>query len=334
MELGHIVNSDQSQQELDKILEVTQEIKNLFQLKVGRRYLKGCLDGKFIVSLFKQPSTRTKLKFELAGKYLGAEIVVIPEIAYTSVVKGEDWYNTLRTFSEEGVDILTVRHPQNFIPQKLASLCDRYGFKPKIINGGDGNHFHPTQGIGDAYTLKEHFVEKIGRERLKIAIGADLRNARVSHSLVKCLAHYPVELTLVSWQDPKYLMPRKYLKEFIKKNGKPREVEKLPGGEKFDAIYWFRYQIEHGPKNEEKRIEIQKQYNRDFRVTPDFLNTFLKDDGIFLHPGPRTKEINIKIDSDPRVKDGEQIRNGRFSTMALYLLMLNPNFYVPKPSEL
>lgn len=325
MELGHVVDNNQTVKEQESIFKTTKQIKHLFSFKEGRKFLKEALEGKLIISLFNQPSTRTRLKFELAGKYLGAEVSVINEVTHTSMVKGESWYNTLRTFSGgEEVDILTIRHPENLIPQQLAEFCSKNGFKTKIVSGGDGNHLHPTQGMGDVYTLKEHFGERFGNEKLKIAIGADLRNARVAHSLVKCLAHYPVDLTLASWS--KFRMQRKYLVAFIKKNGQPTEVEKLPAGEKFDAIYWFRYQIEHGPKDEKETAVIQEQYNQDHRITPELLNNCLKEDGIFLHPGPRTKEIDIRIDTDRRVKDEIQALNGRFLSMALFLMMLNPNF--------
>lgn len=326
--LGHVADSNQSEKTLNRIFKKIAEIKDALGNDRGSEPISRALRGNLIVSLFNQPSTRTRLKLELGGEGLGAKVIVINEITHTSVVKGEDWYNTLRSFSEEGVNVLTIRHPSNYIPQRLAKICDKFGFRIKIVNGGDGKHLHPTQGIGDTFTIKEHFPAEFGKKRLKVALGADLRNGRVAHSLVKCLSHYPIDLTLVSWQNPGYRMPRKYLHQFIANNGNPVEVERLPEGEKFDVIYWFRYQIEHGPENEKKKLSLQTQYNEDFRVTPDFLDTFLKEDGVFLHPGPRTKEIDVGIDADPRVKDGEQMRNGRFASMAIFLLMLNPNFRI------
>jgi len=331
MELGHIVNNNQTKAETDEILRKTRGIKELFQSKKGRKILGGCLEDKLIVVEFMQPSTRTRLKCELAGNWLGATVKVHDEIAKTSMAKGESWFNHLLTFSEAGADILAIRHPENFLPQRLALLCIEYHFREKIINLGDGNYLHPTQGLGDLFTIEEHHRKKFGKEPLKIAIGADMK-ARAIHSLVMALGKYPVELTLVSWQKPEYLMRREFLQEFLENGVKFTEIDKLPLGEKFDVIYWVRYQIEHGPEGEKE--ERQTQYNEDFPVTPEFLNAHLKDDGAFLAPGPMTKEIDIRINSDPRMKYGEQLRNNQIMMMTLYLMTLRPNFPIPNPQEL
>jgi len=331
MELGHFVDNGQTKAVQDEILRKTQRIKELLKSERGQEYLGGCLKGKKIVAEFMQPSTRTRLKCEFAGERLGAKVKVLDEIAKTSMVKGENWYNALLTFSEEGVDILAIRQPKNFLPQGLAALCDKHNFRPKIINLGDGNHLHPTQGLGDLFTIEEYHRKRFGREPLKIAIGADMK-ARAIHSLVMTLAKYPVELTLVSWQEPEFLMSDKYLQEFLKNNAAPIQTDKLTPGEKFDVIYWIRYQIEHAPKGREE--ELQGEYNKNFRVTSEFMDTFLKEDGILLHPGPMTKEIDIRINSDPRMKYGEQLRNNRLVMMAIYLMMLKPDFYIPRLSEL
>lgn len=340
MELGHILNSDQTREILDEILEKTAKMKAVFQMGQGRKHLEEVLKNKLIVLLFNQPSTRTRTKFELAGEYLGAKVLFVPEIAYTSVVKEESWRNTIKTYARLGADIIVIRHPQNFAPHQAAVYCNQYGFKTKIINAGDGNNFHPTQTFLDLFTLKERLGEKFGKEILEIAIGADPKNARVLHSLAMGLAQYPVKLTLVSWQKPKtFLMPRKYLRPLIENQREFREVERLTEGEKFDAIYWVRHQIEHVgkglPKEERERLQekLRGEYNQKFGITPAFLKMFLKEDGIFLHPGPRDGEIDDKIDSDPRVKDGDQVENGIYSSMALYQMMLNPKFRIPKLSD-
>ena len=163
MELGHFVDNGQTKAVQDEILRKTQRIKELLKSERGQEYLGGCLKGKKIVAEFMQPSTRTRLKCEFAGERLGAKVKVLDEIAKTSMVKGENWYNALLTFSEEGVDILAIRQPKNFLPQGLAALCDKHNFRPKIINLGDGNHLHPTQGLGDLFTIEEyHRKDSVG----------------------------------------------------------------------------------------------------------------------------------------------------------------------------
>lgn len=331
MKLGHIVNNNQTKTETDEILKTTREIKELFQSEKGRDFLKGCLKNKLIVAEFMQPSTRTRLKCELAGNWLGATVKVIDEIAKTSMVKGESWLNTLLTFSEEEVDILAIRHPENFLPTRLALLCEKYHFREKIINLGDGNYFHPTQGLGDLFTIEEHYREKFGKETLKIAIGADMK-ARVIHSLIMALSKYPVELTLFSWQEPEYLIRQEFIQELLSNGGKVTPTDKLTPGEKFDVIYLVRYQIEHGPEGEKEKL--QAKYNKDYKATPEFLDNHLKDDGIFLAPGPMTEEVDIRINSDLRMKYGEELRNNRFAMMALYLKILKPDFCMPESQKL
>ena len=333
MDLKYFVDNEQTIEELNLIWEISKKIEELNSAgKIGKNWLKKIGDGKNIAVVLDQPSTRTRLKFSLAGQIVGANVNVLP-ISSSSMVKGEQWYDTMLTLSAMEIDVVAIRHPSNHLPQQLVSICRGNSFPISIINGGDGNNLHPVQVLGDGFTLKEHFGKRFGKERLKIAVGADPKNSRVLHSLVRMLANFPIALTIVSWR-PEFKMPRKYLREFIQRNGRPREVTRLPSGEKFDVIYWTRYQIEHGPKEPRELNERwQKEYNQKCRITPRSLNKFLMTDGIFLYPGPRTKEIDKAIDKDPRVKYKEQLRNGDITTAALYTLMLNPGFYIPRPSE-
>lgn len=328
--MNHFLDNSQPRQILDEIFAETKRIKDLFGLDRGKDYLRKALKHKRIVLLFSQPSTRTRAKFEWAAKILGADTLVVSEIARTSIVKGENWRNTIKTYAYGEADIIVIRDPRNFAPMEAAKICDYYGFKTKIINAGDGNNLHPTQALQDLYTMKEHFGEKFGKEKLKIAIGADLKNAHVLHSLVAGLAQYPVRITLVSKKN--FSMPEKYLNLLIENKIEFKATEELTEGEKFDAMYWVRLQTEHIP--DVFQDFLKKHYNRDFKITPRFLKTFLREDGVFLHPGPRAGEIDDKIDADLRVKDGNQVENGLYTGMAILKMMLNPNFRFPRPSEI
>lgn len=326
MELGHILDSNQTQKQLNEIIKETQKIKCLYTLgkTVDKNYLRGALRNKTVVLLFYQPSTRTRTRFELAAKRLGADIIIINEISHTSVVKGESWRNTIKTLANLGADAIVIRHPKELMPHMAAEVCDKYGFKTKIINAGDGSNFHPTQAILDIFTIKEHFGERFGRDLLNIAIGADITNARVAHSLIAALAQYPVALFLVSKFDP--WLPIKYLDPLFNNWIDFYRVEKLPAIAQLDVIYWFRYQIEHGKE------ELRQIYNQEYGISPAILNRYLKPDGLFIHPGPRDGEIDDSIDQDPRVKDGQQVQNGVFISMALLKMILNPAFYIPPRS--
>ena len=317
MELGHILDSNQTREVLDKILGNTACIKDFFRARID--ILRETLKGKLIVLLFNQPSTRTRTRFELAGRYLGADVIVFNEMVSTSAAKGESWRNTIRTLARFGADIIVVRHPRNHAPHEAAAFCDQHGFKTKIINAGDGNNFHPTQAFLDLFAIKENFPEKFGKRPLEIAVGADLKNARAIHSLVDGLAQYPVKLTLISWAN--HSLPWQYLQPLMGKRDF-REVVGFPPGKRFDVVYWIRFQAEHAPQ--ESREELMERYNQEFGLNSISLGMLLKDRGIFMQPGPRGGEIDDEIDSDPRVKDGDQVENGLYSSMALYLMML-PN---------
>ena len=184
--------------------------------------------------------------------------------------------------------VMVKRHPLAMAPHAAADVCKNYGFKTKIINAGDGPNFHPTQAMLDIFTIKEHFGEKFDIETLNVAIGADITNARVAHSLIAALAQYRVRLFLIGKYDP--WLPTKFLDPLFNNWIEFHRMKKLPESEKMDVIYWFRYQTEYG--NEESRDE----YNKEYGINQKILGQSLKPDGIFLHPGPRGGEIDNSID--------------------------------------
>lgn len=179
--------------EMELILETAREMKGI----IGRDIKKvPALRGKSIVNLFFEASTRTRTSFELAGKYLGADVVNITASA-SSVTKGESLRDTLYTVEAMGVDVIVMRHEAEGAAQYAANVAS-----PVIINAGDGAHEHPTQGLLDMFTIKEN-KEKIAG--LKVAIVGDIFHSRVARSNIWGLLKMGAEVHLAG---PKTLLPR------------------------------------------------------------------------------------------------------------------------------
>jgi len=153
------------------------------------------LRGKTLVNLFYEPSTRTRTSFEIAGKWLSADVVNITAQA-SSVVKGESLKDTGMTLQAMGPDIVVIRHPHPGAPHFLARLL-----KASIINAGDGAHEHPTQALLDLFTIRE----KKGRlEGLKVAIVGDITHSRVARSNIHGMRKAGMEVKVIG---PATLLP-------------------------------------------------------------------------------------------------------------------------------
>ena len=161
---------DFSAEEIRLVLSTAREMKNI----VGRDIKKvPALRGKAIVTLFYEPSTRTRTSFERAGKYLGADVVNITASA-SSIVKGESLRDTLYTIEAMGVDAIVMRHKAEGAAAYAAKAVS-----PVIINAGDGAHAHPSQGLLNLYTIEENKGKLAG---LKVAILGDVLHSRVARS--------------------------------------------------------------------------------------------------------------------------------------------------------
>ena len=158
--------------EMELILETAKEMKNIIDRDIKK---VPTFRGKSIINLFFEPSTRTRTSFELAGKYLGADVVNITTNA-SSVVKGESLRDTLLTVEAMGVDAIVMRHEAEGAAHFAAKAVS-----PVIINAGDGTHEHPTQGLLDMFSIREQKGTIAG---LKVAIIGDILHSRVASSNV------------------------------------------------------------------------------------------------------------------------------------------------------
>jgi aspartate carbamoyltransferase catalytic subunit len=263
------------------------------------------LKGKILASLFFEPSTRTRLSFEAAMLKLGGSTIGFAEAEITSVRKGENLADTIRTV-ENYADIIALRHPL----EGAAKLAAEFSKLP-ILNAGSGAEEHPTQALMDLYTLQK---EKGKIDGLKIALVGDLRYGRTVHSLAYALSLYNIELYLIS---PETLRMRHEVIRAIKNKVSIKEDTNLDNIiPQIDVLYVTRIQKERFPDPAEY-AKVKGIYRID-------LNTLkrAKKDLVILHPLPRIDEIAYEVDSTPQARYFQQVWNGIVVRMTLLALVL------------
>ncbi|HVC17315.1 MAG TPA: aspartate carbamoyltransferase catalytic subunit [Rhodanobacter sp.] len=259
------------------------------------------LAGRTVLNLFFEPSTRTRTSFELAARRLGADVVNF-DLGFSSTSKGEEMYDTLHTLEAMHLDAIIVRHKQSGTPDALV----RHAMSGvSVVNAGDGNRAHPTQGLLDALTIRQHRPDF---ENLRVAICGDIKHSRVARSDVHALNALGVkEIRLCG---PAGLMP---------------EEDEFPHGLRFDdfdqaianvdAVIMLRLQ-----KERMDSIELPDEAAYFSRYGLDQRRLALAAKGcLVMHPGPINRGIEIASD----VADGaqshilEQVGNGVFVRMAV-----------------
>jgi aspartate carbamoyltransferase catalytic subunit len=249
------------------------------------------LDRMCVANLFFEPSTRTRLSFDLAAQRLGAHVVTFfPETS--SATKGESLQDTALTVSSIGADILVVRHSEEGAPQAVAEWTG----KP-VINAGDGAGEHPTQAVLDALTLRRHFGRLDG---LRMAIVGDITHSRVAGSLLYAMPTLGLDVTLVG--------PERWLPADATVN-KSNDLDAILGD--LDVVYLLRVQRERGGV-------IDDDYITRFRFDGSKISR-LRDAAVVMHPGPinRGVEISDEVADSPRSLIAEQVRNGVPTRMAV-----------------
>jgi aspartate carbamoyltransferase catalytic subunit len=270
---------------------------------VGSRDIKKvpALRGKTLVNFFVEPSTRTRISFELAAVRLSADVVNIAT-STSSLQKGETLKDTALNLQALHADIIVLRHSSAGAPKFLA---DRLG--ASIINAGDGAHEHPTQALLDAFTIRE----QLGRvESLKVAIVGDILFSRVARSNIWALKKLGAEITLVG---PSTLVPRTFEQMGVQV---ARRIDDIL--ESADVINLLRIQHERQRK---EYFPSLSEYTRFFGLTKARAAR-LKPNCLIMHPGPINR--GIEIDSD--IADGpqsvilDQVTNGLAIRMAVLYL--------------
>jgi len=287
------------------------ELEELFETaRYMEKYSKGRLDvmrGKIMAVAFFEPSTRTRLSFEVAMKRLGGDVVGFWGAEGTSVEKGETLADTIRMLDAYS-DVIVIRHRYEGAAKLAAEVAES-----PIINGGDGAFNHPTQAMLDVYTIWREFGYVDG---LNIGLLGDLRHARTVNSLLEILTNFNVKVHLIS---PEYLRPRTETIDYVQSKGLKlsfyTNVEEVIG--ELDVMYVVRIQKERfiDPLEYEK---VKGSY----RVTPDMLRK-AKKTLIILHPLPRVDEIDPRVDATSHAKYFRQAALGVPLRMALIYLILS-----------
>ncbi|MDD4878856.1 MAG: aspartate carbamoyltransferase catalytic subunit [Candidatus Omnitrophica bacterium] len=288
-----------SADEIGLILETADSFKEISQRPIKK---VPTLRGQTVVLFFFEPSTRTRTSFELAAKRMSADIVNIQTNA-SSLTKGETLKDTAKNIEAMKVNIIIMRHSASGAPQLLAESVS-----PSIINAGDGSHEHPTQGLLDMFTIKEHKKKIAG---LNVSIIGDIAHSRVARSNIWGLTKLGAKVTVCG---PATLMPPEIEKLGVKVTYDIKEA--IEGA---DVINMLRIQLE---RQGQSLFPSIREYAMKFGLDAEKMK-YAKKDVLIMHPGP----INRGVEITPEVADGpysvilEQVTNGIAVRMAVLYLV-------------
>ncbi len=295
-----IDTKDLSKEEIELILETAKSFK-----EVSTRDVKKvpALRGKTIVTLFCEPSTRTRASFELAAKRLSADTLSLSP-STSSLSKGESVLDMARNIEALNVDAIIVRHQTAGTPDLLAKHLNS-----SVINAGDGCRGHPTQALLDMFTIKE----RLGKvEGLKVGIVGDILHSRVARSNIYALTKLGAKVTVCG---PATLMPIGIESLGVNVTYSLSDVIK-----ESDVIMLLRLQLE---RQKDKFLPSIKEYAIKFGINRAKLKA-AKKDVVIMHPGPVNRGVELSAD----VADGEysvildQVTNGVAVRMAVLYLLL------------
>lgn len=265
------------------------------------------LHGRSVVTLFYENSTRTRLSFELASKYMGAASANV-SASGSSVAKGENLLDTVRTIERMGTDILVLRHPHSGAPHRIAPLVSM-----SIVNAGDGQHEHPTQALLDLFTIRE----KKGRlEGLTVAIIGDVAHSRVARSNLIGMTRLGMQVRVAG---PSTLVPRE-----IRDLGADARRDVVSAIREADVVMGLRVQLERQSK---AFFPSVGEYARFHSISRERLEEAAPG-AIVMHPGPSNHgvEMPTSVHDGPDSVIAEQVENGVAVRMAiLYLLTTRRN---------
>ena len=302
--MRHLLNPlDFSVEETDKLLDLANDIE-----AHPEKYAHAC-EGKKLITMFYEPSTRTRLSHEAAMLNLGGSVLGFSSANSSSAAKGESVADTIRMASCYA-DIAAMRHPK----EGAALVAATHSGIP-VINAGDGGHQHPTQTLTDLLTIRS---EKGRLDNMTIGLCGDLKFGRTVHSLIHALVRYEnLKFVLISPEELR--LPGYIRKDVLDKNNIPyEEVESLEAAiGNLDMLYMTRVQKERF-FNEEDYVRM-----KDFYILDAAKMALAKEDMIVLHPLPRVNEIAVEVDNDPRALYFKQAQYGVYVRMALILTLLD-----------
>ncbi|WP_018179495.1 aspartate carbamoyltransferase catalytic subunit [Jongsikchunia kroppenstedtii] len=285
------------------------EAERFEQALTGREVRKlPTLRGRTVMTVFYENSTRTRVSFEVAGKWMSADVINV-SASSSSVKKGESLRDTALTLRAAGADALIVRHPASGAARQIARWTNEGGDGPAVINAGDGTHEHPTQALLDALTLRQRLGDIDGA---RIAIVGDVLHSRVARSNALLLKMLGAEVVLVA---PPTLLPVG-VESWGVTISHNLDAE-LPA---VDAVMMLRVQAERmngGFFPSEREYSIRYGLN-------DKRTQLLGEDAVILHPGPmlRGMEIGFDVADSSRAAVLQQVTNGVHVRMAVLFSLL------------
>lgn len=313
----HILSlADFTVNEYNAVLQTAASFKEV----LSRRTKKvPTLQGQVVANLFFEPSTRTRSSFEIAAKRLSADTLNFSSSS-SSMTKGETILDTAKTYLAMGTDIMVIRHKEAGVPQAIAREMDRLGVKVSVLNAGDGQHEHPSQGLLDLFTIcslidpeQPKIASLAGK---KIAIVGDILHSRVARSNIWSLTTSGAQVHLAA---PPTLLP-KYFSEYV---GSQENSQSLfihwqldPALEDADFVMTLRLQKERMTGN---LLPSLREYHQLFGITRQRLKA-CKSQVKVLHPGPVNRGVEISSDlmDDPKFSlIQDQVTSGVAVRMAL-----------------
>lgn len=288
-----------SKKDIELILDTARTFREIIERPIKK---VPTLQGKTVVNLFFESSTRTRISFELAEKRLSADVLNF-SASTSSLTKGETLKDTVRNIEAMKIDMVVIRHSAAGSPHYLTQLIDA-----NVINAGDGSHEHPTQALLDMYTIRE----KMGKiEGLNVCIVGDISHSRVAMSNIFGLLTMGANVAVCG---PKTMIPRDLEKLGV------TVFTKIDDAIKFaDVLNILRIQLERGAAS---NFPSLREYHRLYGITKERLMKHKKDI-LIMHPGPINRGVELSSD----VADGsnsvilEQVTNGVAVRMAvLYLI--------------
>ncbi len=303
-----------------------------FQEVLSRRTKKvPTLQGQVVANLFFEPSTRTRSSFEIAAKRLSADTLNFAA-STSSITKGETILDTAKTYLAMGTDIMVIRHREAGVPKAIAQEMDRLGVKVSVLNAGDGQHEHPSQGLLDLFTICTLIDPTRPRIELlqgkKIAIVGDILHSRVARSNIWSLTASGAEVHLAA---PPTLLPKLFADYFSEETS---EKSPIPNSNRQLFLHW---DLEPALRDADfvMTLRLQKErmtahllpslreYHQLFGITRSKLK-LSKPDVKVLHPGPVNRGVEISSDlmDDPEFSLIQaQVTSGVAVRMALLYLI-------------
>lgn len=315
----HILSlADFTAAEYDTVLQTAASFREV----LGRRTKKvPALQGQVVANLFFEPSTRTRNSFELAAKRLSADTLNFAP-GTSSLTKGETILDTAKTYLAMGTDMMVIRHREAGVPLAIASEMDRLNTQVAILNAGDGQHEHPSQGLLDLFTICRVFDPENPRLDLlrgkKIAVVGDILHSRVARSNIWSLTATEMELHLAG---PPTLLPKWFAGLGSDRPGKLFLHWSLDEAlADADLVMTLRLQKE---RMTNYLLPSLREYHQLYGITTERLK-LCRPDVKILHPGPVNRGVEISselMDNPDRSLISQQVTNGIAVRMALLYLI-------------